>query len=167
MWLILTKKIGGWHELYHKGIYSSRFGVSPTATSNANCGTVTATASGSVTTYPTATTSRICSFGFASRKTEGKRNRNYNARRSCRCRYNQEANVRIMPKVPGNMDPSTLEAATGGQWQPDPVHLMMAASDMNERGRLIVPEHQSSHRQVGTSGRMLNVRRGSLGQAKK
>lgn len=53
-------------------------------------------------------------------------------------------------KVPGNMDPSTLEAATQGQWQPDPTHLLMAASDMNNEGRLIVPEQQSSHRLTGT-----------------
>lgn len=62
-----------------------------------------------------------------------------------------------MPKVPGNMDPSTLEAATGGMWQPDPTHLLMAASDMNEEGRLIQPQDQSSHRTGGNS-RMLTRR---------
>jgi len=60
-----------------------------------------------------------------------------------------------MPKVPGNMDPSELQAVTGGQFQPDPVHLMMAASDMNNRGRLIVPEQQSGHR-TGVAAKMLN-----------
>jgi len=59
-----------------------------------------------------------------------------------------------MPTVP-NIDPSALEAMTGGQVQPEPTHLMMAAADMHERGRLIVPEQQSSVR-TGKNMRLLN-----------
>jgi len=62
-----------------------------------------------------------------------------------------------MPKVPGNMDPSTLESQTGGMWQPDPTHLMMAASDLHNEGRLIVPEDQSSNK-TGGSSRVLRPR---------
>jgi len=41
-----------------------------------------------------------------------------------------------MPKVP-DIDPSVLESMTGGQVQPSPEHLLMAAMDMHDHGRLI------------------------------
>lgn len=63
-----------------------------------------------------------------------------------------------MPKVPGNADPSTLEAQTGGMWQPDPTHLMMAASDMQAQGRLLDPADQSPSK-VGGNSRILKPRK--------
>jgi len=67
-----------------------------------------------------------------------------------------------MPKVPGNIDPAQLEAITGGAWQPDPAHLMMTMADMHDRGRLIVPQDQSSTR-TGKITPALPKRRGRRG----
>lgn len=72
-----------------------------------------------------------------------------------------------MPVVPGLTDPMGGQNPFGSQQQsqPDPAHLMMAASDMNNEGRLIVPEDQSSHRTGGSaklpSGRNIRPRSGS------
>ena len=61
-----------------------------------------------------------------------------------------------MPTVP-NIDPSTLEAMTGGQVQPEPAHMMMAMADMHDRGRLIEPSQQSSTR-TGKNMQILNFK---------
>jgi hypothetical protein len=64
-----------------------------------------------------------------------------------------------MPTVP-QIDPQTaqmLQAASGGQFNPEPQHMLMAAMDMHDRGQLIQPQDQSSFR-TGKPAKLLPTR---------
>jgi len=64
----------------------------------------------------------------------------------------------VMPTVP-NIDPAQLEAATGGQYQPEVPHLLMAASDMHQAGRLVEPGSQPQLKPQPARGKIRAIRK--------